>query len=323
MGNFSVKHVTNMKNAKVGDVIPESDYSLYTSDDQFVQFQYNDEAAVIKPYDVHPGVFTIDKDNTGYHLRNSSFLVDKLLDEYTSTQEITLKIDSFFSRLHIYKKFGIDCPKRGILLYGPPGTGKSCVISKVCNEYAAKQDTVVVIWSTDKWQAHEVKDFIKTFRYNNANKLILVAEDIGGIEIEEYSQSRHSEASLLSLLDNVEKTFTVPTLILTTTNFVGNLLHNLTSRPQRFDDKIEVKAPSPEFRAKFLEFFHGEPVDESLKVKIQKKDFDDLSVAHIKEVVIRSAIYDLTLDESLEQIRKETELAKNYFIKRAKSLGLQ
>lgn len=319
MGHFKVKSVTDMKEAKEGCTIGESDYSLYTSDDKFIQFEYVEDEETISTYPVKPGIFAIEKDMSGYHLRPASFSKERLLEEYISTKEISAKINAFFDSLDIYKELEIPYPKRGILLYGDPGTGKTQVISKVCMEYATRKDTVIVIWHTDKFEAHEVKAFVKRFEYQGVEKFILIAEDIGGVEYE--GPKMGSSSSLLSLLDNVERTFVLPTMILATTNFPQNMLGNLTNRPQRFDDKIAVKPPTAEFRAKFISFFSKDTAPEEVISRITDKKFDKFSVAHIKEVVIRSKLYKLPMKDALEQVREELELAEAEFVKRAR-LGL-
>jgi hypothetical protein len=77
---------------------------------------------------------------------------------------------------------------------------------------------------------------------------------------------------------------------------------------------IKVLPPSGEFRVKFVEFFMKKPMnDPALELKIKDKKYDLLSVAHLKEVVIRSAIYDITLSESLDQIYAQSKRAKSNF----------
>jgi AAA+ superfamily predicted ATPase len=320
---FVVKKVSNVCDFKDGDEIPESDFSLFTSDDKFVQFQYfDDDELNLSAYAVQPGIFTIATENQAMVLKKSKFTQHTILTEYVSTKEITDKIDTFFSKLDVYKKYGMD-PKRAILLYGAPGMGKSVTISKVCNEYASKEDTTIVIWPSDKFEARHVKDFIKCFDYtkHNIDKLFLIIEDLGGVENED-GLRRYSESSLLSLLDNVEQTFKIPTMILATTNYPEKFLENLTNRPQRFDDVMEVKRPTAEFRAKFLEFFSQGSASDTAKSAIKDKRYDLFSVAHIKEVVIRSALYGITLEASMDQLLAQSSKATRGFTNRKGGMGI-
>jgi hypothetical protein len=191
--------------------------------------------------------------------------------------------------------------------------GKSQSISKICKRYANSNDTCVLIWHTDKFDPNEIKSFIKSFEYKGVDKFILVAEDIGGTEIDEVKM--RSDSSLLSLLDNVEKTFTIPTIVLATTNHPEVFLGNLTNRPQRFDQCVEVKPPAAELRAKFLEFFANEyvTVTEENKAKIVNKKYDDFSIAHIKECVTRAALEDASIDAMIDEVASEIARFKKQF----------
>jgi ATP-dependent 26S proteasome regulatory subunit len=236
-----------------------------------------------------------------------------------NTQEITTRINKFFSKIDVYKKYGFAVAKRGILLYGPAGTGKSVSINKICTEYGQDGKTLVLIWNTDKYEAHHVKDFIKGFEYVGVERMILVAEDIGGTEID---QSRmRSDSSLLSLLDNQEKTFTKPILILATTNYPENFMGNLTNRPNRFDDKIKVGYPEAQARVDLLKFFDDNFVTADDMEFFKQKKFEKFSPAHIREVIVRSAIYDKTIQESITEIYKEIQNYEKAFQDTSK-LGL-
>lgn len=320
---FKIKSITDLKDAKAGDKLHESDFSLFTSDDKFVQYEFVDmDSTAVTQYPVKAGIFTIGTAGQTMVLKQSGFTEQTVLEEYVSTKDISDKIDTFFNKLDVYKKYGMD-PKRAMLLYGPPGMGKSVTLAKVCKEYAKRDDTTIVIWPSDKFEARHVKDFLKRFDYNTnkIEKLFLIIEDLGGVENADGGR-RYSESSLLSLLDNVERTFTIPTMILATTNYPENFLENLVNRPQRFDDVIEVKRPTPEFRAKFLEFFSQGSATESAKEAIKDRKYDNFSVAHTKEVVIRSALYDITLEEAMVSLLAQSTKATKGFTNSRGSVGI-
>lgn len=317
MGNnyFKLKSKIDVNALKDSDKLYESDFSLFTSKDEFLQFEYVDgeEDTSVQKYIVKSGIYNIALAGQRLVLRDAAFLNDALLNEYVVTKDITDKIDTFFSKLDVYKKYNIF-PKRGMLLYGSAGCGKSVAISKICTEYANNPDTLVVIWPSDQLEARHVKSFIKSFDYdtNSIKKMILVIEDLGGTEHTDRGL-RPSESSLLSLLDNVDRTFSIPTMIVATTNYPENFLENLTNRPQRFDDVMEVKRPTGEFRAKFLDFFNQAEAPIEVKNKIKEKKYDGLSVAHVKEVVIRAALYGITLEQSLDQVLEQSAKAVKSF----------
>ena len=214
---------------------------------------------------------------------------------------------------------GIDVAKRNMLLYGPPGTGKTTVLAKICNKYYNQGKTAVVIFPTEKFEAYEVKDFIKTFHYEGVERFILVMEDVGGVEMEEVRRS--SDSGLLSLLDNQEKTLKIPTLIIATTNFPEVFMGNLTNRPGRFDDKIKADYPTGEARVKLAEFFIKRKLSEVESKILESKSASELSPAHIKESIIRSVIHEKTLEAALKEVIKEIDDYTKAFDDKGKGLG--
>ncbi len=313
MGHFRVKKITNVDEIKVDDIIPESDFASLTPKGNFFQLEYIESEDVIEPYKVKPGIWAIQKTTSGLKLLPTSFVSDKILDSFVSTTHITDKIDCFFNKIPVYYEMGFEVAKRAALLYGPAGTGKSTAITQIANKYTADGKTAIVIWHTDKFEAYQVKDFIKSFEYVGVEKIILVAEDIGGVEID---QTRFkSDSSLLSLLDNQEKTFTIPTFILATTNYPANFMGNLTNRPNRFDDKIEVGYPNSDQRSKLLEFFSKNTASEESKSMIMENRAKEFSPAHIREVVIRSKLYDKSIEVVIKEMIAEIESYKKGFEK--------
>lgn len=319
MGIFKVKSKVKLSELAVDTVINESDFATMTPDGHFVQLEYVEDEATRQPYIVKPGIWAIQKTMQGLQLHTTSFNSDKLLETFTNTKNITDKIDCFFNKIPVYKELGYDVAKRAALLFGPPGTGKSSSITVIANKYTADNKTAVILWHTDKFEPYQVKDFIKSFSYEGVDKIILIAEDIGGTEIE--NQRMRSDSSLLSLLDNQEKTFTIPTFILATTNYAENFLGNLTNRYGRFDDKIEVDYPSGEQRVNLFKFFaKKEPSEAALKLMGSDKT-KEFSPAHIKEVIIRSMIYDKLEVDVINDILKEVEHFKAMFTNKKQRMG--
>jgi len=165
-----------------------------------------------------------------------------------------------------------------------------------------------------------VKDFIKTFEYKGVNKLILIMEDVGGVEMEQIRQA--SDPGLLSLLDNQEKTLTIPTLIIATTNFPEVFMSNITNRPGRFDDKIKAGYPPKEARIRLAEFFLKRELDELEKQLISSKTGDKLSPAHIKEIIVRSVIHEKTVADAIKLVFKEIDDYEKGFAENIMKLGL-
>lgn len=322
MGKFKVSSVINLEEVSEGQEFAESDFAAQTPSGKFVQMKYIDEdEKKLEPYKVKAGVWSIEKTSMGLILNSTEMIQDKILESFVNTKEITDKVDCFFNKIDVYKQLGFDVAKRTILLYGPAGTGKSTAINKVVRNYT-DSETAVLIWGTDKIESHLIKDFFKSFEYVGVKKVILVVEDIGGVEMEE--TRLRSDPSLLALLDNQEKAFKIPTLIMATTNHPEMFLGNLTNRPNRIDDKIEVGYPPAEARVELLAFFMGKKVDEldpTVRAAFLDKACANFSPAHIREVLIRSMIYDKSMVEVIKQMNNEVAQFNKAFAK-TKELGI-
>lgn len=322
MGHFVVSKITNLNEVKENDRIEESDFSTLTDSGNFVQLKYIEEDEEIEKTEAKPGVFSMYVTPAGIRLEKTAFTKDNILKDFVNTKDITDRIDKFIEAVPKYEKYGIF-PKRGILLHGPAGTGKTSAIAETARKYGTDGETFILLWHTDKVEAGDVKDFIKHLKYVDTKRMILVAEDIGGIEIDQ--AKIRSESALLSLLDNQESTFKVPTLILATTNYPENFMGNLTNRPNRFDDKIRVGYPKGPQRAQLLEFYDQEKlVDEEALSMISSKKCDEFSPAHIREVIIRSAIYSLKPSQVIADMVKEIKDFQQAFAEKLKSgVGLR
>lgn len=318
-GKFKVKKITDLNTVEVNAELPESDYSTLTADGRFVQLEYCEDNKDPTLFKVVPGIFTIMKSMAGFHLEKTTFTSDSILEEFVNTKEIEDKADCFFRNVDKYKDLGFDVATRKMLIYGPPGSGKSTAIAKVANKYNNLGETAVVIFQTEKFEAYEVKDFIKTFEYTGVSRLILIMEDVGGMEMEEVR--RGADAGLLSLLDNNEKTLKISTLVIATTNFPEALMGALTNRPGRFDDKIKASYPTKDARIKLMQFFAKRELTEAESLALSNKQANDLSPAHLKEALVRSVIHEKTLEAALKEVVTEIAEYNKAFKEAGKNLG--
>jgi AAA+ superfamily predicted ATPase len=316
-GHFKVTSKIKLSELSKGDRIEESDFASMTDDGQFIQMEYVSPEESMEMVDAKPGVYTIVKTPMGLALEKTEFMQNNVLRDFINTKEILEKIGNFFSRLTVYEKHKVF-PKRGILLYGPPGTGKTTAIAEAVNSVKDNQEYFTLVWHTDKIEAGDVKDFIKHLNYIGPNKMILVVEDIGGIEVDQARM--RSESSLLALLDNQEKAFKIPTLILATTNYIENFMGNLTNRPGRFDEKIKVDFPPSEARVRLIKFYDVDKMlDEVALGKIASKKCDKFTPAQLQEVIVRSEINAMDPNTVIDQMIKEIENYEKNFNERSRA----
>lgn len=304
-GHFKVLKMTDLSQAKEGDIFPQSDFATMTESGHFCQMEYVESETYSEPIIAKPGIYTMIKTMAGLKLEPTGFQQNNVLKEFVNTKEILEKCNNFFNKLHVYDKYKIF-PKRGIMLYGPPGTGKTTALAELCNSVKDNSEYFVLVWHTDQIEAGQVKDFIKHLEYHGPKKMILIVEDIGGIESE---NRRGSESSLLALLDNQEKAFTIPVLILATTNYIENFQGNLTNRPGRFDEKLQIGFPPAEARVKLLEHYDVDKIiSEEAYALIRSKNCEKFTPAQLQELIIRSALNDIdpcvVINDMVVEIKK-------------------
>lgn len=314
MGHFKVIKTTDLNELSADMEIPESDFTIQ-NDNKFIQFKYHSEEKYREKYKIDPGHWRIMKSTSGLFLEPTSYAKDKILEKFVNTKNIENIVDSFFTNFHVYKEMEIDVPKRNILLYGPPGTGKTTAASVCVAKYLEDKRTAVVTWDTNALDSYDVKMFIANFEYVGVDKIIVVAEDIGGIEND--GVPLKNDSSLLSLLDNSDKTFTIPVMIISTTNHPENLGAAVANRSGRFDDKIEVGYPPAEARRELLSFFSKGQADEEALKLIESTKCQEFPPSSIKEVYIRSRLRSQKLALVINDVIKEQELYKKAFTKRA------
>ena len=108
MSHFIIKAISDLETLPVGSKIEESDYSIMTPTGKFVQMQYIETEEVdLSPYPINPGVWSIQKISMKFCLIKTEFVKDEILSSFVHTKEITDKINNFFSKLEVYKKYEI------------------------------------------------------------------------------------------------------------------------------------------------------------------------------------------------------------------------
>ncbi len=318
---FRVKSITKFSEILekgLGDnaaVIGESELCFHNNE-VIVQFEAVNKETEESKYKIKPGVYSFQYETGGLCLKAVEARKRELLATVMNTSSILKEANLFFSRLDVYERLNLP-KKRGVLLYSDPGMGKSAAISQfIADSTTADPGTVVILWPTSKVSSDDVSAFLNagSVYLPECTKLILVMEDIGGAVHEGYDGPRQTDAAMLNLLDGVDVTFKLPTFIIATTNFPQNLLSSLAYRPGRFDLFIELKAPGAKERCELLELIAKRALtDEEKKIFTSNKDADSMSIAHLEEIVVRSALHDKTIIQTFKELVDHKKRFKDSF----------
>lgn len=203
-----------------------------------------------------------------------------------NTDTILKDMNRFLAAKVIYEDMHVS-HRRGYLIYGPPGNGKTALIRSLLE---TNFNDAIVIWC-ETLPTHQIIEAL-----NESPKLkILVLEELTNRD----GQSNYHMNSLLNFLDG-EGSVT-NSIVIATTNYPEMLAQNLADRPSRFDMVVEVNNPNPSDVNRLFELFlRRSLLPNEVRVK-------DLSVAHIKEIVIRHKLYNVSLQEAADHVMKQSE----------------
>ena len=321
---FKLKKITKYKDIVDGKetTLPFSDLALEL-ENEIVQFQAVTENAQLNKIKVKPGIYTLSSVGNNVDLLKTKINKTEILKTLSNTQTIITEIDGFFDNLDVYDKLN-QPKKRSILLYGPPGCSKTTSIN-LAIERAIKQDkgTAILIWPTGLIHAETIAQlFGHGFEYDKkTTRLILIAEDIGGSVEGNYAQ-RNTNSGLLNLLDGVGVSFERPTFVIATTNYPENLAETLADRPGRFDKLIEMNPPATKQKLEALEFIAKRPLTQEERDVFANKETEEFSLAHLKEIVVRSMLHKKTIKQIVEELIEHKEKFKSAFSKKDSKFGI-
>jgi len=174
-----------------------------------------------------------------------------------------------------FSRSGVN--KRGIVLFGPPGTGKTSIVKAVFNDLDRKNVSRIYVTA-------------ESFRYMPVSKLFEFLPYLGPTvlafeDIDFMSGNRDNFTSsgqlgdLLTNLDGMRK-FGEPLVVIASTNKIEMLDTALSSRPCRFDRRIEIGLPNSENLKTMYFRLLNKDIDEDI-VSLSK----DFTGSHVVETV--------------------------------------
>ena len=243
---------------------------------------------------IPPGLYDIRNTmEEGLHIVRRDVMLDELFmlpDD--NMMAVVDDLTKFWTRKDKYKEYGITY-KRGILLYGPPGTGKSSLlnitIKRIIDDYSG------IVLNVDSLS--NFIPMVQLLRTMEPDKPILaVIEDIDSFLY------NNSTKDFLNVLDGNLQVDNI--VYIATTNYIDQLEPRIINRPSRFDRKIEIGYPNAEARRLYIS--KKLKAEDLAKIELEKwvKDTENLTISHIKELIISVAIMDNDYNETLKLLKE-------------------
>jgi ATP-dependent 26S proteasome regulatory subunit len=204
-------------------------------------------------------------------------------------EEVLNEIDQFMQRKDRYKERGV-VHKRGIIMEGPPGSGKTSNSELLIDLFVSKFQGIVLL-------AQDVSAIAVGIglirRQEQDRPIMIVVEDIDAVV------RGGGEEHLLNLLDGKHQHDGV--VIVATTNYLDKLPDRIANRPSRFDLVITIALPTANARDAFLKAKEPKMTEDRRKAIVDATD--KYSIAHLKELLILTEVYEMPLEAADKRIR--------------------
>lgn len=298
-----VKSVTALEK---GVEVSLHDFQMSSSNDKgemfLVDFDMKDTESKDAWYEIKPGIWRITPESGLQHL-------DVPPVQYFETDtavELLNHMNLFVNKQEVYKRLKIPV-RRGILLSSAPGVGKSSLLKYFIQTLKARTDVCTLMIDNQNVSWEKItRMFAAGAPGKDVNLIVLVIEDIGGSELDQ--RARSVESDMLNFLEGADDCYTIPTLIVGTTNFINELGSRLVDRPGRFDMVIDVQPPKDKDIRLIVEGLKGRPITDEEAASIFGKGF---TPAYCKEIVIRSELYGMSIMAAAEELEKQRKKARD------------
>ena len=237
---------------------------------------------------VPAGQYNIFDSMRGVYFEAHSNETDELIHlPDTQSDNILQLVKEFWKNEDKFRQYGYLW-KRGIMLYGPPGSGKTSTINLVSNHIVDMGG--VVFYVNDPGNA--IAGLQAFRRIEQVRPIVVILEDIDSM--------LRNEGALLALLDGECQIDNV--MFIATTNHPERMPARLINRPSRFDVVEQIGMPSAAARRVYIEavFARANDVIGNLDEWVLKTK--GMGVAHIKDVVISTQVFGLTLEDSVARM---------------------